>query len=189
MVVGARADLDSGSHRYRVFGYCAHCRTVLGLAMQEISIPFERLGITCTSARYLREDSQILGDMVHRLVARFATEKQDPFVYYTPKNWFEHLKATIFPKWLLAKWPAKQTRHEVSVKTVYPFLKTKIPPDIQGPFVTVIFNDTNWCNFLADTEGVDRFEWKKEVTAKLMKEHLADFHKCHFCGRAWFDKP
>lgn len=32
--------------------------------------------------------------------------------YYTPKNWWQHLKMDWFPKWLLEKFPVKFQRNE-----------------------------------------------------------------------------
>lgn len=46
-------------------------------------------------------------------------------VYY-PRNWFEHLKATILPGFILERWPAKMEGVEVDIRALYPKLRRKL---------------------------------------------------------------
>lgn len=77
------------------------------------------------------------------------------------------------------------TKHVIDVKTIYPFLKTKIPIDLMGPSVTVLFNGKPSVSFLSETDGIEPFEFVKQMHEKTMREARSDFHECPFCHRSY----
>lgn len=102
------------------------------------TLDLTQLGFTLTRCKYSKEEKDFGAYIVHHLQAFLASERQDPFVYQTPKSWWEMFKVRWFPKWMLKRFPAVFYDHEVTVKTLYPKLKSKLPLDLMGPYVQVM---------------------------------------------------
>jgi hypothetical protein len=146
-----------------------------------IEIPFEKFGshLIATSAAFETQKKEILDNLACTLTAWIATEKQQPFVWTTPKTWWQMFKRDYFPKWLLEKYPIKTDRHEVSVKTVYPHLKTKLPSKIHGDRILVMVNELPVGTFVEGTPGFTPLE-EHRYHEELFSKQLSDYcFNCH----------
>lgn len=71
-------------------------------------------------------ETQLLGD----------TLKEWKIEY--PATWWDAVKWRFAPDWLLARWPARFTVHEVSARHVYPELTKRIPHENSVVHVAVL---------------------------------------------------
>lgn len=150
------------------------------------TLDLTKLGLTLSGTNYSQDTNELGRYMVHRLTTYLASEHQDPFVYETPKSWWQMFKSRYFPMWLLKRFPAQFNRHELTVKTLYPKLKSKLPLDLMGPYVQVIVQDKVIGSFLTDTEGLTPLDFNREAHEKLMRISRLDGKICPCCHRSWF---
>lgn len=164
--------------------------------MKEITLELRQFGVTATQARY-RVDADLVGDrLVHSLTALFASEEQRPYVVETPAGWWDHFRLEVFPKfgrlgrWALKRWPLKVTRHEIGVRTVYPYLKTQLPLSLAGERVILLVNDASAGSFMPEANGLTPVEWPKKAEAILFSDRYATKHLlCSRCQRPMFEVP
>lgn len=151
-----------------------------------------RLGVTCTQARLEQFESPSYGgDLITTLSALFASEPQETQRVEWPATWWQHFKQQFFPAWLLARFPLRLQCREFSVKTLYPFLKTKLPLKLCGPRVLVMVNDVSAGVFMGERDGMVPSAYYDEISksqaAQSFHALYADAKTCPVCRRAWFE--
>ncbi|HVX56935.1 MAG TPA: hypothetical protein VHA37_04335 [Candidatus Saccharimonadales bacterium] len=156
--------------------------------MRRATLDLSRFGLTARG-EFLEEEDYAERSLVRSLIAYVASETQAPFIYETPTTWWQHLKSQL-PAWL-RRWlkPPRMQRHEVGVKTVYPYLKTKLPPNLLGPQVVVCIAEKPAGTFLPEAGAMSRVEWNREAAAVLFREQHMSAEHCPFCKRAMFSYP
>jgi hypothetical protein len=146
--------------------------------MKTIELDLHAFGVECIATKQL-EENRITGECFSGFMYLVASEKQEPFVYRYPLNWFEHLKEMVklkFPR--LFKFKIKYKVEEVSIRTIYPFLKTRLPRAVMGQMVRVLVNDNVPMSF-----------WTKDDTFPVLCERSTpqkrNFYEdplCPYCG-------
>lgn len=149
--------------------------------MTRVEIPFSKIGasLKCTNIMFEQAPNHVTGELQLMLTAYVATEKQRPFVYTTDRDWWQMFKRRFFPKWLIARFPIIVEKHEVSVKTVYPFLSTNIPPKIHGDRIMVMINDRPVGMFVNGTEAFTPMEEKRYQSTLFNQQREAFCFNCH----------
>jgi len=151
-----------------------------------VTLDLRSIGVTLFNSQYECGESWDREGrrLVRTLRAQIVAEQQKPYQYETPRTWWDSFKQTYFPGWLLRWFPAQMTTNWVSVETVYPFLKTKIPPDLQGQSVTVLFSGIPAGSFLTDfVDCMTPDKWDREVEAICFAEQRCDSRTCPTCKR------
>lgn len=110
-------------------------------------------------------------------------ENQKPYTYDIPASWWDHFKRDCFPKWLLKRFPAKTISKTIDIKTIYPFLASKIPKELRGPQFTLLVADKP-CAVWTE-EPISIHEKREELFAQPMFDMHAK--RCMTCGTS-FDK-
>lgn len=158
--------------------------------MRRIEINLKMFGITAHRSEYSidRHIDEHMGKLlVHQLCTHIAAERQDPYGWDEPTSWWQMFKRDVFPAWLRNRFPVRNTRRVVTVDTVYPFLKTQIPKDLQGPRVTVLLNGKPAGSFFTDIDNVCMTpqRWNEEVVPELFKNQRCDSMgmSCPTCHR------
>lgn len=156
--------------------------------MNEITLQLHRraAGLNVSNLVYSTERNQLIDKLFCMLRADFASEHQSPYCYEVPSSWWQAFKLECFPKWLLSRFPAHTTKHKVDVKTLYPFLKTQLPPEYQGHTVYVLCNDAVVGGFLSDTDGLTPTMYREQAKLLLFSERFKGSHICPCCSRAMF---
>lgn len=153
--------------------------------MTEVNINLEQIGMSLNVHRLQFRAEAVSQNMVCQLVGWLAGERQDPYCYETPSSWWQMLKKEHFPKWFLKRYPVKYTKTELTIKTLYPKLKTRIPLDLMGPVVRVMVMDRDIGCFVSNTEALTPFE-VRESRVRMMSELGTDF--CPRCHQPIFHK-
>lgn len=132
-----------------------------------------------TNAMFEASKGSVAHEMECRLTAYICAENQPPYRYYTPLSWWQMFKEQWFPKWLLRKYPVKKVEHLINLKTVYPFLRTEIPPHMHGDRIQVLINDQPLGMFMEGTEAITPIE-EMRYKSILLSGQLSGFcPKCH----------
>lgn len=133
--------------------------------------------------------------LVLTLRASVLVEHQKPYSYETPASWWQHFKRDVLhvDRWL-SRLPAgwrrfvkvRMTTTTISLKTIYPTLRTKLPADLVGPYVTVHIADRPLATFLSDVDGgVTLDEYDREVVQATVRQAWVSDDKCPCCKRSW----
>lgn len=129
----------------------------------------------------IHERELCFGERMVDFVAYICGERQEPYKYETYASWWDHFKASVFPSWLLKKFPPKRQCHVVDVAILYPYLKTSLPKEKIGPYITVLVNNRTqqvWSE--QPISKMDLFE-------KLSQEPMYDMtrKRCRACGTSF----
>jgi hypothetical protein len=99
------------------------------VAMQTM---LDQRGIHSDSIQVELLSHEIAGAMVAQVRLLFAgdTEEVETIkIVSHPATWWDHVKSRWFPRWWLARWPAKQKEHRIACLTKI----TRICPHIRVP--------------------------------------------------------
>lgn len=149
--------------------------------MKRIDLDLAQFGLTATNTYVEEFDDRMMGLMVRRLVTQVAAEEQKPYVIKSPASWWQQLKQELFPAWLTNKFPVRLKETRLDVKTLYPFLASRLPPEIQGPRVVIAVRDQIVGSFLTDS-GIATDHWNWNVVPELLCTQIG--RTCRTCGRA-----
>jgi len=99
------------------------------------NIDYEQMGLKHVEYRFKKYFSEhlsvlpdatvktIMGDMADKwaveLVTRFVGQRKNIVVKY-PENWWQSLKESVFPDFLLKRFPVKYEKEEVVIDKVFP---------------------------------------------------------------------
>lgn len=127
-------------------------------------------------------------DYVKRVTWSFLSEKQEPIKVSFPESWWQMFKKQYFPKWALKRWPVKEVvEKELSVRTVYPLLKTSVPLDHIGNRVMILVNDRRIGCFDPFTMPKSPNEWYTDVKREPDYFYKFQDHVCPLCKRSLED--
>lgn len=151
--------------------------------MPVIQLSLQKVEINASGLLFEANPDLILNQMMYRLTGYVAFEDQQDYKYYTPTSWWQMFKQEYFPIWLLKRFPITRKETAITVKTIYPFLKTKLPPEIQGHKIMVLVNDAPLGSFVLGTDGMSPIEVKNqqyELKRELICEQSHPYcNKCH----------
>lgn len=149
--------------------------------MKRIFLDLAEFGVTVTNTYVEEFDDRMMGLMVRRLVTHVAAEEQKPYVIKSPASWWQQFKQEVFPAWLTHKFPVRLKETKLDVKTLYPFLVSRLPREIQGPRVTIVVRDQVVGSFLTDS-GIATDHWNWDVVPELLRTQIG--RTCRTCGRS-----
>lgn len=163
--------------------------------MPTITLDLTQVGVSlfCGRAEESRSLQPETWNMLQRtLTARVVAEKQTPYGFDYPASWWQHFKQTYFPKWLLERFPVRNFRKTVSVETLYPFIKTRLPGSLIGDRVTICVNAQPIGSFLAALDApVTPDTWNHESVPRLFNDRSdCDGQHCPTCKRyLYYEQP
>ncbi len=110
------------------------------MSYSEVKLDLTKLSawMTTTNATFKCHPNHVKDELKLMLEVHLAGERQKPIGVEIPTNWFEHLKAEHAPSWVKQRWPVKTRVIELSVETLYPYLKTALPAELIGGDVRVL---------------------------------------------------
>ncbi|SRR5579862_2184182 len=158
--------------------------------IERVELDLQQFGLTVTNSSFcygLRAGNKGLQEMFSEFRTFVACEQQKPFTIATPATWWDHFKQRFFPHWLTRRFPVQLQTHEIAIKTVYPFLKTKLPLRMTGSRVIVLANERPIGGFLPQSNGIAVDEQYAPAEAFQKKFAVAD--KCPMCRRALVERP
>lgn len=130
-------------------------------------------------------EDQLLNKVCVDFIARFANTAQDEYRYEIPKSWWQHFKATYFKGWLRKKFPPQMEVKTVGVTLLYPKLKTEVPREMLGEYITLMVVDPednlHCCSFDPDTP-IKPWELERQIYEKRPLYDPSS-NKCPTCGK------
>jgi hypothetical protein len=158
--------------------------------MRTINLDVSEIIVGCSSGtvEFRSMPDVILKQLVHQLRYRVTSEHQQPITIRTPLTWFDHLVETLASrfKFLYKVYTIKYKEHKIDLKTIYPYLKTKLTPEIIGPKFTIIANmdDKQFFSSCLTDEPISPFEYNsKPIEPSLFTDCFKGALRCRACNK------